>query len=531
MSTPLFRPLKRLRTKSSPSVLFGVQEATPGTLDLSDESVGGKKAVYLVTAAHPVQSHSACGVLLKSPDTYSKQWLHNAVIDVFANPVYTDQGNQARCVGRQLKLVRFVIVKEFHEADANGQQHAHYHIALQAEESFRFLPFKRSFLQRWGVATHWSCSHLGYWSALRYLVWPSPPKKLATNLDRSPLPWHRDGEGMHETLAEASQQPTNAAMLEARREKLLMAAGDAGDEEPRPREIDVWPIVVKHGVRNDHDRQDGYLQLIKVARTSCSPAMVAYLFQIRHKLNKLIEDVWTWETVDDLLHLSGRSRMTALEDALRQPCCCDGQWATQVRRVLVANGISEAELAHDIYISFAAGRCETTPVVTLAGLQGGEGKSLIFFPIPKVLGGDFVQGHTASGSFPLLGLEGKKAVVLDEWRFAASALPIGIQLLWFEGKPVPLTRPQGESIGHLLYKGTAPIFITTPMKRLEKLETEAKAARAAGISCEATMLLRRLKVHRFNVAVSKPQKQIPACANCFANFLFEGEMLWCQMCG
>ena len=76
----------------------------------------------------------------------------------------------------------------------------------------------------------------------------------------------------------------------------------------------------------------------------------------------------------------------------------------------------------------------------------------------------------------------------------------------------------------------AAIFITTPMKRLEKLEAEAQAARAAGISCEATMLLRCLKVHRFNVAVPKPQKQIPACAYCFANFVFEGEMLWCQMC-
>ena len=30
--------------------------------------------------------------------------------------------------------------------------------------------------------------------------------------------------------------------------------------------------------------------------------------------------------------------------------------------------------------------------------------------------------HTASGAFPLLGLEGKKAVLLDEWRFTGWAL-------------------------------------------------------------------------------------------------------------
>jgi hypothetical protein len=214
----------------------------------------------------------------------------------------------------------------------------HYHIALHAAESFRLLPYKRAFLQRWGVATHWSCTHLGYWSALRYLVWPSAPKKPSNCLDRCPLAWHRDGDGTHEPLGEACQPPTNAGMLQARRDKLVIAAAEERKEEPRPREIDIWPIVVRHDVHNDHDSQDGYLKLIKVARTSCSPAMVAYMFQIRQKLSKLIDDIWTWENVDDKLHLSQRSRMTALEDGMRQPCCCGGRWRTQVRLVLAANG-------------------------------------------------------------------------------------------------------------------------------------------------------------------------------------------------
>ena len=88
-----------------------------------------------------------------------------------------------------------------------------------------------------------------------------------------------------------------------------------------------------------------------------------------------------------------------------------------------------AGLAHDIYTSLLQGRSETTPVVCLAGLQGGEGKSLLFYQLPAVLGEELVYHHTASGAFPLLGLEGKKAVVLDEWNFSGAAVPLSSQLL------------------------------------------------------------------------------------------------------
>jgi len=493
-------------------------------LELEVENLDGKKSVYLVTFSHPQRTHSACGVALRSPDTYNKAWLRDAIIEAFAHPVYANVGNEA--TGRALELCRFVIVSESHEPGADGVIHCHYHVALQAEGSFRFVPFKRALLQRWGLASHWSTTHMGYWSALRYLVWPSP-KKPQTALDPDPLAWQRVGEHAR-PLRDVAQPPTNAAMIKARREKLEVAAAEAGEDPSRPREIDVWPLVVKHNIRNDHDNNDGVLRLIKVARASCSPEMVDFLFKNRQKLNKLIDDIWTWETVDDLLHLSQRSRVTALEESMRQPCVCGGAWMQEVRKVLFLNGINEAELGHDIYVSFVKGRSETTPVVTLAGKQGGEGKSLIFFPLTAVLGDEFVQGHTASGAFPLLGLEGKKAVLLDEWRFAASALPLAIQLLWLEGKPVPLARPQGEYIGHLLYKGSAPIFITTPLKRLENLERDAATAMQCGFCSEASMVLRRLKVYKFRQAVPRPPAQIPACAACFSDFLFSSEMAWCQ---
>ena len=319
-----------------------------------------------------------------------------------------------------------------------------------------------------------------------------------------------------------SERPTTADSLEARRAKVVQAAEAEGKSEPKPSEIDVWPLVVKHNIRNDDDRTDAVDKLIRVARDSCSPAFVKYLFKIEAKLPSLIEQVWRWETVDDRLLMSERSREEALYHAFRSDCVCGGVWPQHVAHALLANRIDFASLGHDIYRSLLAGRSESTPVVTLAGLQGGEGKSLIFYPMDAVFGDRFVHHHVAAGTFALLGLEGKRVVVLDEWDFRAH-MAMGLQLLWFEGKPVPITRPQDHFCGHVLYKGSAPIFVTMPLRKLEAFFAEAEAAKRAGTSSEATMLLRRLNIYRFTQPVKKPSAQIPKCAHCFASFLFQSE--------
>ena len=90
----------------------------------------------------------------------------------------------------------------------------------------------------------------------------------------------------------------------------------------------------------------------------------------------------------------------------------------------------------------------------------------------NVYGDDNIQECPQPGNFPLLGLEDKTIALLDDWRFDETVLPISAQLLWYEGKPLPLTRPQNQQsyVGHFLYKGGAPIFITTKEEDFEKIE-------------------------------------------------------------
>ena len=74
--------------------------------------------------------------------------------------------------------------------------------------------------------------------------------------------------GTHPPLREAMRTPTTADALAARRVSKEDSAAESGEAEPRVSEIDVWPLVVAHNIRNTAENPDGHLELIKVAKES-----------------------------------------------------------------------------------------------------------------------------------------------------------------------------------------------------------------------------------------------------------------------
>ena len=162
---------------------------------------------------------------------------------------------------------------------------------------------------------------MGYWSAVRYGVIPSP-KKPQEALDETPLKWRRPDLGPHPPLFEVCQQPNTAAAMQERREKRVKLSAEKGEREPRPSEIDLYPIIVQHGFKNTPDEHCADKQLIQWVQQHASPALATFTFKIRSKLAALIDDVWSWETVGDTLALLKQTRVERLAGAAHAPCQC-----------------------------------------------------------------------------------------------------------------------------------------------------------------------------------------------------------------
>jgi hypothetical protein len=248
-----------------------------------------------------------------------------------------------------------------------------------------------------------------------------------------------------------------------------------------------------------------------------------FLFRNRAKLAKLIDDIWKWEFVEQDLGVARRSRMEALESALREECVCGGLWTSTVSEAFRMNHIDARQLCRDVLQALHDGRSENTPVIVLAGARGGECKSMFFKPFFAVLGAEHVFSRPEPGSFPLVNLPGRKVAFLDEWRFDEDVLSFSTQCLWYDGSRLPINTPKnvaGET-QHYDYAGTAPIFATTKLADLRRLEYLAADNPRTGVPrcADASMLWRRLRVYPFTCRTPKPAARFKYCAHCFARFL------------
>lgn len=502
--------------KQEPIVSFLLEE------DLEHEDVNASRRVYLVT--FPALSRAGDGGGLSKglvcPSTWKHEDIARVIIHAFDNPVRSH--NNASWGGEQVKLDLFTVFRERHAARSGEEVGPyHWHVSLLADQKFRFASFKRALMLHHSLASHWSTSHVGYHSTIRYCVVPSYLKKARADLDPDPLPWARpDGPylGKHPDLFDASQEPSTAAALKRRRENKVKDACEAGKPEPRPTELDLYPIIVQHGFRNTPDDMMAHQKLIKHLKACASPALFSFAFKNRRTLQGLIDDVWSWESVDDTLALHAKTRVERLVEVSREPCKCGGRWRQLAEQCCYLNSIDIASLCTDIHMLLRDGRRADRFVLILMGRFGGEGKSLWFAPLRTIYGEDNVQGTPQIGNFPLLGLETKKLALLDEWCFDASVLPLVTQLLWYEGKPFPITRPQNKDYsGHLLYRGSAPVFATCKEKDLGPIFEQARKATACGKPSEHTMLLRRLRVYALNHKLPvHADETVQECGACFA---------------
>jgi hypothetical protein len=135
---------------------------------LEPEDSNCRKSVYLVTLPAlrwALKGNAECGHVC--PSGWAHEDIARVIQAAFQNPSHN--GSQNQRWGSSLELDSFVVFKEHHAAtEGEDQGPVHWHIALRASGTFRFAPYKRALAMNHRLASHWSTSHVGYWSAVRY---------------------------------------------------------------------------------------------------------------------------------------------------------------------------------------------------------------------------------------------------------------------------------------------------------------------------------------------------------------------------
>ena len=342
------------------------------SMALEAEDANAPREVYLVTLPHPCHlgtgAHSALVVLA----TYDRTQVRDALLACCQAPEHDPAWLRSRPGFRvvPVEVKKMVVFREYHAPDANGVVHLHYHVALLLGQQARFMPLKRALLNKFKLASNWSCSHVGYWSTVSYGISATPHKPMRA-LDPAPLSWSAVGE--HPPLRVAAIEATTARALDARRRHREQTAGENGKPEPRVDEIDIWPVIVQSGIRNGPDEPHAVKKLMQYAKYHCSHKVVAWLFKNEERLQKLIDKAWGWEEVDMYLSDATKPRLQQFLEARQRACVCGGRWLHHVRESLAMNRINVAELCSAVMDSLEAGRSESVQVPTLTGRFGGEG--------------------------------------------------------------------------------------------------------------------------------------------------------------
>ena len=203
----------------------------------------------------------------------TKSEVADRLVNACHSPLYLDAKNSLACPHVAVEMAG--IFRDMHKATASSPAHTHDHAPLVASRAFRPWAVERALLRKFGLASHWSFSHDGYWSCLRYLVRPSPGKPLAS-LDMAPVLWAATGD--HPAPSVLCNEPLTAAALAARRQKADDTAAEKGQKAARISDMYVSPVVVAHGIRNTEDGMPLAKKLIVHAKKSCTSAMQSFLF-------------------------------------------------------------------------------------------------------------------------------------------------------------------------------------------------------------------------------------------------------------
>ena len=484
----------RLAAKTSPWYLALLE-------DLGHEDGNANNLVYLGTVSR-VLPRTAAGH--RDIEAITKPELVNMVRDAFDNPVGAGSaGGRPRT--RTGSPVDFVVaVKEPH---ADGT--SHFHFVVKLRWTMKFKQAKATLMERHRIPSHWSCSHSQVWSAIRYLVVPSPKKPV---VDATPGEWTSDGRALD--LAELSREPWVAPAWRKRREAMEAKAAAEEKKAPGFNKLDFMALVLS---KHLHTKAS----LISYVQEHGCPAAQVFTSKNQRRVVEYIEDAQEWAEAKSAAASERLTDWEVLCQAADTPCRhAPGEcgYANAVEEIFRRNAatLSQQKLAKSLKHVLTTGPTKTCRVPFLVG-PSNTGKSTLLYPFDDLFGPRKVFHKPALGStFALRNIvKDKRFIFWDDYRpveFAhKETVPVATFLNLFIGKDCEIQVSQSFNDGNLDVKWRRGVVFTAKAEGL--WEPTGK------VSAEDVRHLRN-RVEEFHFEHVVPSlKEVDSCAPCMARWV------------
>lgn len=476
-----------------------------GTLGAEDTTV--KRSVYLGTFSRVLPETSEEQGLIDA-GTLSRQELAEKVRDAWEHPAL--DGGRGR--PRDPELQECAVVEKlvvFREAHGTGD--VHYHVALKLSRSLRFRAAKAALRERHSLASHWSCTHTQFFSAIRYGHIPSETKP---NVDQEPYSWTADGRALD--LYAESQEPFMAKAWKRRREENDKKAA-TGEKKTRATftKLDLTALVLDQGLQTK-------AAVMEYSQDNGSAAMQVFVHQNQRKLKDFLEDASEWAAAREVAcseRESAWDRLCRMADTQ----CSRGDsctYASCAAEVFDQNKdiLSKEALAFALRGIIIKGPSKTTRTPLIVG-STNTGKTTLILPFDKLFGFKHVFHKPALGSkFALRNIMKDKHFLLwDDFRpvqYAQDTVPTATQLSLFTGLPFEVQVSQSFNDGNVDFEWRHGAVVTA--------KEEGLWSPCRGVTEEDVRHLQsRFEVFRCTTSV-KRMRDVDGCACHMSKWIRDG---------
>ena len=412
--------------------------------ELGDENNERSIRVYLGTASR-VLPETLGSTDLVDISGLSQAALSEKIRKAFEDPVYAPGGpgrhRASRAEGDCGRIEKRVVVKEKH---AGGE--VHFHWAIKFFQQMRFGAAKRTLRERDHIASHWSCSHTQWWSALRYLVFPTLKKPIIDKKDRHVWTWN--GEALD--LFHESQEPWMAQTWKRRREEHDLAVSGGVKKKAKFTKLDLTSLILDKGLSTR-------AALLEFTQDHGSAGMHLFVHQNQRKLKEYLEDAREWEAAREAAKAERESDWEVVCRFGSGVCKIGSKcnYTAAANRIFQANetyGLSREAVASALRSIIIQGPSKTSRVPMLVG-PTNTGKTTLIAPFDKVYTFSRVMHKPALGSKYALRniLKDKRFLMWDDYHpvlYSAETVPVATFLSLFTGQPFEVQMSQSFNDGN-----------------------------------------------------------------------------------